>query len=131
MTKDMTKDMTTGNPAKIILMFSIPILIGNIFQQLYSMVDTAIVGRYVNVDALAAVGVTGPISFLVIDFVLGLTAGFAVPVAQSFGAKDYKKMRHYVAMSVGLCIFITLLVSLSAVSLAMPLLKLIDRKSVV
>lgn len=118
----MTKDMTTGNPAKMIILFSIPVLLGNLFQQLYSMVDTAIVGQFVGIDALAAVGTTGSMSFLIIDFVLGLTAGFAVPVAQTFGANDKDKMRHYIAMSIYLCFFLTIIVTIGAVSFAKPLL---------
>ncbi len=69
----MTKDMTAGNPVKLILYFSIPLLIGNIFQQFYSMVDTIIVGRFLGAKALAAVGSTGSMNFLIIGFVLGLT----------------------------------------------------------
>ena len=122
----MTKDMTAGNPAKLICMFSIPLLIGNLFQQFYSMVDTAIVGRFVGVNALAAVGATGIMSFLIIDFVLGLTAGFAVPIAQTFGANDKDKMRHYVAMSIYLSIALSIVVTILAVFLAKPLLELMN-----
>lgn len=120
----MTQDMTTGNPVKIITMFSIPVLLGNLFQQLYSMVDTAIVGRFIGINALAAVGATGSISFLIIDFVLGLTAGFAIPVAQTFGANDERKMRHYVAMSIYLCLFLTFFVTIGSLLMAKPLLQL-------
>ena len=122
----MTKDMTSGNPIKLIIAFSIPILLGNLFQQFYSMVDTAIVGRYIGVEALAAVGSTGSLSFLIVDFALGLTAGFAVPIAQTFGANDHKKMRHYVAMSIYLCIFLTLVLTVLSVWLTRPLLELLN-----
>ena len=74
----MELDMTKGSPAKLITKFIIPIIIGNIFQQLYSMVDTIIVGRFVGVDALAAVGATGSVSFLILGFTQGLTTGFTV-----------------------------------------------------
>ena len=84
----MTKDMTTGSPVKLILFFSIPLLIGNIFQQFYSMVDTIIVGRFLGVKALAAVGSTGSMSFLILGFVLGLCSGFSVLISQKFGAND-------------------------------------------
>ena len=84
----MTNDMTKGSPLKIFILFSIPLLIGNIFQQLYSMVDTIIVGRFVGVDALAAVGSTGSMFFLVNGMILGLTSGFSVLVSQKFGVKD-------------------------------------------
>lgn len=77
----MTNDMTTENPVKLILYFSIPLLIGNIFQQFYSMVDTIIVGRFVGIDALAAVGSTGSMVFLVNGFVVGLTSGFGVLIS--------------------------------------------------
>ena len=78
----MTKDMTSGNPVKLIVLFSIPLLIGNIFQQFYSMVDTVIVGRYLGVDALAAVGSTSSMFFLINGFVVGIASGFSILVAQ-------------------------------------------------
>ena len=73
----MTKEMTTGKPYKLILSFALPMIFGNVFQQLYNMVDTIIVGKYVGVDALAAVGSTGAINFLVIGFALGICSGFS------------------------------------------------------
>ena len=72
----MVRDMTSENPTKLILSFSIPLLIGNVFQQLYSMVDTIVVGRYLGVQALAAVGATGSLSFLVLGFINGITSGY-------------------------------------------------------
>lgn len=116
--------MTSGSPTQLILTFSIPLLIGNLFQQLYSMVDTAIVGRYIGVQALAAVGATGCLSFLIVDFVIGLTAGFAIPISQAFGANDKDRMRHYVAMSIYLSVFISVVMTLLSVACTMPLLKL-------
>lgn len=107
----MEKDMTVGKPGRLILFFTVPLIIGNIFQQLYSMVDTIIVGRYVGVDALASVGLTGPMSFLILGFVIGLTGGFAVIVAQRFGAKDEDGLRHAVAISIYLCVFFTILLT--------------------
>ncbi len=77
----MVKDMTVGNPTKLILSFSIPLLIGNVFQQFYNMVDTMIVGRFIGVEALAALGATGSLNFLVVGFIIGITSGFAVPIA--------------------------------------------------
>lgn len=113
----MTNDMTVGNPTKLIVKFIIPLLIGNIFQQFYSMVDSIIVGRYVGIAALGGIGLTGSINFLILGFAMGLTSGFAIPIAQSFGANDYKRMRHYVMMSIYLCIMwsvgITIVSSLS------------------
>ena len=89
----MTNDLTRGSPAKQILFFTIPLLIGNLFQQFYSMADTMIVGRTIGVEALAAVGATGSISFLIIGFSQGLTSGFAVITAQRFGAGDMDGVR--------------------------------------
>ncbi|MBP5152919.1 MAG: MATE family efflux transporter [Lachnospiraceae bacterium] len=86
-------DMTKGKPFGLIVKFIIPVVLGNIFQQLYNMVDTIIVGRFVGLDALAAVGATGTISFLILGFALGLTSGFTVLTAQRFGAGDEKGLK--------------------------------------
>lgn len=110
----MEKNMTKGSPTKLILAFSIPLLMGNLFQQFYSMVDAIVVGRYVGVNALAAVGATGSLSFLVMGFVIGLTSGFSVLVAQKFGAKDEDGLRHSIAMSVYLCILFTIIITIFA-----------------
>ncbi len=99
----MTKDMTNGSPMKLILSFSIPLLFGFLFQQFYNVVDTIIVGRFLGVGDLASVGATGSINFLIIGFCLGVCSGFAIPVAQRFGAKDYTDMRKFVAN----CIWLT------------------------
>lgn len=96
----MTKDMTYGSPARLILGFAIPLLAGMVFQQLYSLVDTMIVGRFLGVAALAGVGATGSINFLVLGFGMGVCAGFAIPVAQCFGAREESRMREYVANGV-------------------------------
>lgn len=122
----MVRDMTTGNPVKLILSFSIPLLIGNIFQQFYNMVDAIIVGRFVGVQALAAVGATGSLAFLVIGFIFGLTSGFCVLVAQRFGAGDYKSMRHMVAMSLYLSVGITVILTIVMVGTARPLLEIMN-----
>lgn len=122
----MTKDLTKGTPWKVIALFSVPVLIGNIFQQLYNLVDTVIVGNTLGFHALGAVGSTGALSFLVLGFCNGLTAGFAVPVARSFGAKDYEKMRHYVGLSVLWCAVISILVTSVAAAGASGLLRLMQ-----
>ena len=83
----MTQDMTVGSPLRLIVMFTIPLLIGNVFQQLYNIADTVIVGRTIGVQALAAVGATGPLCFLVLGFFFGFTGGVTVITAQRFGAK--------------------------------------------
>ena len=88
----MVKDMTEGKPGRLILEFAIPLLLGNLFQQFYSLVDTAIVGKFLGVDQLAAVGSTGSINFLIIGFCMGICSGFAIPIAQRFGAKDESGM---------------------------------------
>ena len=89
---------------KLILGFSIPLLFGNLFQQFYSMVDTMIVGRVLGTGPLAAVGSTGSITFLIIGFCLGLCSGFAIPVAQRFGSRDYKELRRFIGNAVWLCV---------------------------
>lgn len=96
----MELDMTKGKPFGLIVKFMIPILIGNIFQQLYSMVDTIIVGRYVGVQALAAVGATSTICFLIIGFMQGLATGFTIMTSQRYGAGDYEAMRKSIGNAV-------------------------------
>ena len=93
----MQTDMTVGKPMKMILDFTIPVFIGNVFQQFYNMADAVIVGKFVGNKALAAVGSTGTIMFLIYGFVVGMTAGFTVLTAQKFGAGDMKGMRKTVA----------------------------------
>ena len=93
----MTKDMTNGSPIRLIIGFALPMLAGMLFQQLYNFVDTMIVGRFLGVQALAGVGATGSINFLVLGFCMGVCAGFAIPVAQCFGAKDEGRMHEYEA----------------------------------
>lgn len=102
MTKSASKDMTQGSPIKLILAFFVPLMFGMLFQQFYSMMDTIIVGKFLGVNALAAVGSTGSINFMVIGFCMGICNGFAIPVAQRFGAKDYHYLRKYVANGVWL-----------------------------
>lgn len=93
----MTKDLTQGSPVRLILGFALPLLAGMLFQQLYNLVDTMIVGRFLGVQALAGVGATGSINFLVLGFCMGICSGFAIPVAQRFGAKEESRMREFVA----------------------------------
>lgn len=100
MAKQTQKDLTTGSPTKLILGFLIPLLFGLLFQQVYNLVDTVIVGKYLGVSALAAVGATGSINFLILGFCNGTCSGFAIPVAQMFGAKDYKALKKYVGNSI-------------------------------
>lgn len=99
MTGKTMRDMTSGSPMKLILGFLIPMLFGLLFQQLYNMMDTIIVGRYLGVQALASVGSTGSVNFMIVGFCMGLCSGFAIPVAQKFGEKNETMMRRYVANS--------------------------------
>ncbi len=108
----MTKSMTSGSPIKIILAFCLPLLVGNIFQQLYNMVDSIIVGKFVGVNALAAVGSTGSINFLVLGFALGLCSGFGIPIAQAFGAQDEKGVRRYVINALYLCVIASVVITM-------------------
>ncbi len=122
----MISDMTKGNPLKIFILFTIPLLIGNLFQQLYSMVDTIIVGRFVGVDALAAVGATGSLFFLVNGMIQGLTSGFGVLVAQKFGAKDEIGLKKAVASNITLTVVSTIIITIIALLLKNPLLKMMN-----
>lgn len=121
--KSLQKDMTTGNPGKIILNFTIPIFIGNVFQQFYSMADAVIVGKFVGTKALAAVGSTGTIIFLIIGFVMGMTAGFTVLTAQRFGAGDMKAMRQTVGSAAILSIGVSVVLTVISMLGMKPLLK--------
>lgn len=107
----MELDMTKGSPLKLITKFIIPIIIGNIFQQLYSLVDTVIVGRYVGVKALAAVGATGTIMFLILGFLQGLTTGFTILTAQRFGAGDMEGMKKSVGNAAVLSLIVTVVMT--------------------
>ena len=100
----MTKDMTQGSPLKLILAFAVPLMLGSLFQQFYNLADTIIVGRFVGVEALAAVGSVGGLNYLVLGFVNGIACGFSIPISWTFGAKDYKEMRRYTANTVWLSI---------------------------
>lgn len=108
MARDSVKDMTVGSPFKLVLSFTLPLLLGFLFQQLYSFVDTAIVGKYLGSAALAAVGSTGSLNFLLLGFCMGICSGCAIPVAQAFGAKDETELRrcvmHCVYLGAGISI---------------------------
>lgn len=104
MARSVTKDMTVGSPIRLILQFCIPLFFGMLFQQFYNMMDMLIVGQFLGVQALASVGATGSINFMIIGFCMGVCNGFAIPVAQRFGAGDYHSLRKYVGNSVWLSI---------------------------
>lgn len=111
------KELTKGYPAKVILLFAVPIICGNIFQQLYNIVDSKIVSTYVSTEAFAAIGATAVISNTLIGFINGLTQGFAIPIANSFGARDEGRMRKYVAgtirLTIGIAVSFTILSQLA------------------
>ena len=122
----MEKDMTKGSPLPVILQFTLPLIIGNIFQQLYNMADTIIVGRYVGADALAAVGSTGTIMFLVLGFAQGITAGFTVLTSQRFGAKDTRGVKRSVANGILLALLFTVVLTFFSMISMRPLLHLMN-----
>lgn len=122
----MTKNMTSGTPAILLLLFAVPLIIGNIFQQFYSMADTMIVGRTLGVQALAAVGCTGSITFFILGFVMGYTSGLSIITAQRFGAQDEEGVRKSFAASIVLACALGITVSLFAPLIAGPLLTLLQ-----
>ena len=116
------KDLTVGKPFACIVGFWIPVFLGTLFQQFYNMVDTMIVGKYLGLNQLAGVGVTGSLSFLVIGFCTGICSGFAIPVAQSFGAKDEQGLRRYVTNSVWYCAAVSVIMTVLTVVLCRQML---------
>ena len=120
------KDLTTGSPIKLMLLYALPVLAGNICQQIYNFADTIIVGQKLGENALAAVGTTGSMYFLVNGFVIGITSGFAVHVSQRFGAKDYDGMRNSVFNAVFLWGLITVIITALAMIFSKPMLRLIN-----
>lgn len=120
----MQKDLTRGDPMKLILSFGIPVLLGYLFQQLYNVVDTAIVGKTLGGTALAAVGATGSVCFLVVGFCCGVCGGLAIPVAQQFGAGNERELRRYMTNGVWLCLIFGVLLTVSTVVLCRQILTL-------
>ena len=125
----MERDMTVGSPGKMILQFTFPLFIGNVFQQLYNMADTIMVGKFVGANALAAVGSTGTIMFLIIGFLQGLTAGFTVPTAQKFGAGDLKAMRKTVGSAAILSAIVSVIMTVVSMLGMKSLLHLLNTPS--
>ncbi len=126
MARTSVREMTDGSPMKLVLGFAAPLLFGFLFQQLYAIVDTAIVGRYLGADMLAAVGGTGSVNFLINGFTMGCCSGFAIPIAQTFGARDHTSMRRYVANAVYVCAVISILMSVSTALLCTDILRLMN-----
>lgn len=115
MSKDTTKSMTEGSPFRLIMNFALPVFFGLLFQQLYSMIDTMIVGKFLGEDALGAVGATGSLNFLIIGFCTGICNGFSIPVAHQFGAGKDSNLRRVVANSVWLCLIFSVVMTIFTV----------------
>lgn len=126
----MTKDLTSGSPLKVILMFTFPLVLGNLFQQFYALADTIIVGRFCGVSALASVGATGSVNYLILGFVIGVCNGFAIPIAQLFGARDYKDLRRHVANAAWLCIAASVVLTIATVALTRPMMQLMQTPTI-
>ena len=124
--KDTTMNMTAGNPVKLILIFSVPLLIGNIFQQFYNLADSIIVGRFINADALAAIGVTASLTFLFFAICNGFGSGGGIIVSQSFGRGDTKEVKNCIANTGYIMICLPLAVGILAFALSRPLLHLLE-----
>ncbi|MCT4404572.1 MATE family efflux transporter [Leuconostoc falkenbergense] len=120
------RDLTQGSPAKQILFFTIPLVIGNLFQQLYNFSDTLIVGQTLGVKALAAVGATGSIMFLILGFVQGFTAGLSIITAQRYGARDIAGVRKSMASTLLVSGITTVVVTITSLVIVYPLLKLMQ-----
>ena len=126
MKKTVQRDMTKGSPTRIILGFTLPLFLGNVFQQFYNMADTIIVGQFVGTGALAAVGSTGTSMFLITGFATGLGTGFTILTAQRFGAGDMKGMRRSVFTAAVLTVIVSVLVTAVSVIFMHPLLDLMQ-----
>ncbi|WP_407359025.1 MATE family efflux transporter [Microbacterium sp. LTA6] len=125
----MATPLTTGKPWRVILAFAVPLLIGNVVQQLYQFVDAVVVGRHLGVDSLAAVGATGSLLFLLLGFAWGLTSGFAIPIAQAYGARDDAAVRRSVAAGVILTGIASVILTIGAPLIAAPTLALLQTPS--
>ena len=123
--KSGTTDLTVGKPLFQILRFALPLVLGTLFQQLYSFSDTVIVGRCLGTDALGAVGTTYSLNFLILGFVQGACVGFGIPVAETFGAKDKGGLRKYLFNGALLCVVLSVVFTISTTLMAGPLLQLI------
>lgn len=123
--KSGTTDLTVGKPLFQILRFALPLVLGTLFQQLYSFADTVIVGRCLGTDALGAVGTTYSLNFLILGFVQGACVGFGIPVAETFGAKDQGGLRKYLFNGALLCVVLSVVFTLFTTLMAGPLLQLI------
>ena len=126
----MSTTLTTGRPWRVILAFAVPLLIGNVVQQMYQFADAIVVGRHLGVDSLAAVGATGSLIFLLLGFAWGLSSGFAIPTAQAFGAGDHAAVRRSVATGTVLTGITSIVVTIGGPLVAVPLLELLRTPNV-
>lgn len=107
-----SREMTSGRPFPLILNFAFPLLLGNLLQQTYSLMDAAIVGKFLGINALASVGASTSVVFLILGFCNGCCGGFGIPVAQKFGARDYGMMRRFVAVSLQLAAVMSVVIAI-------------------
>ena len=126
MSSNNVNDMTVGSPMRAIFRFAVPLILGYILQQMYLVIDTVIVGRWIGVNALAAIGASTSIMFLIMGFCNGSCAGFAIPVAQTFGAKDFRKMRTYVSNSYRIAITFAVVITLLSCLFCKKILHLVN-----
>ena len=119
----MTKSLTEGKPLKLVLQFSAPILLSMLFQQFYNLIDTMIVGRILGENALAAVSSTSSINFMIIGFCMGVCSGFAIPMAQAFGAQEPHELRRYIGSCVWLCVIFSAVLAISTGLLCTQILR--------
>lgn len=126
MARNATNDMTQGSPVKLIMAFMIPTYLGNLFQQFYNLADSVIAGRFIGVDALAAIGSTTSLTFLVLGWLNGLTSGFSILIAQTFGAGRYDRLRHYLAQSILLCAAFVAVMTVGLEWFNVPILRMMN-----
>ena len=126
--KTQAKDMTKGHPGRLLLQFALPLMLGNIFQQTYTMVDTAVVGQLVGVHALAALGSVDWFNWMSLGICSGLSQGFSIMIAQQFGAKEYEKMKKTVGASLILAVLSAIVVTVVFLLSAAPVLRLMGTR---
>ncbi len=121
-----TKDLTQGNVAKLLLFFAFPTLLSNVFQQFYNLADTAIAGHILGDNALVAIGASSTVNSLVLSFAWGLNGGFGIIIAQCFGAKDFKKLKKSVAISLSINVLFSLIVCIFGIFMSRPMLQVLN-----
>ena len=127
----MTKDLTEGKPFPLIFKFAMPLLFGNIFQQLYNIVDAVIVGKFLGLNALSGVGASASLNFLIFGFCIGMCSGFAIPIAQQFGAKNFRRMREFITGSTYLAAIVAALLTTATALLTKPILHAMGTPAVI